>query len=381
MKIEKEENKKEKESNEEDAIKDDGGKTIKETAKTVLDFFKKPFNGIGEEDDIFKKKFGARDYIETYYPAIEDVSASLEVFEEIQFEIKNNNNRLDVRRIMREKGLRCEEIENMFIFDFQRYVSKELLKAFPEDHIKTLDVGGGPTVYQHIFNSMVAGDIIHSEFLEQNREEIVNWVNESGEEYNWDSYFELIKNIIKNDKEYLEIIKNNLNSEDKNIKEHTIKINSFLGEGGKEKIKKNLQNVIGDKIIFADVFRGDLGIEDGGDAYEFVNSSSRESAIELVTSNFTVESATEERDKWQEGMKNIMSKVKNGGYLAISAIRNASWYKVGEEKMPAVEINEEDLEKIFKKNGFKILNQRVLEGSNKEEDGYDGMVFVFAQKV
>ena len=57
-------------------------------------------------------------------------------------------------------------------------------------------------------------------------------------------------------------------------------------------------------MVFGDVFKKDLGLMT--DDYEFVNSSTRESAVELVTSNFTIESATEDRTKWQEGMKNIM---------------------------------------------------------------------------
>ena len=115
-------------------------------------------------------------------------------------------------------------------------------------------------------------------------------------------------------------------------------------------------------------------------SYEFVNSATRESAIELVTSNFTIESATSDKDKWRDGMQHIMDKVKSCGYLAISAIRNSSWYKVGGEKMPAVAINETELAEVLTANGFKILDQRVLEGSNKEKDGYDGMIFIFACK-
>jgi len=364
-----------------EVLKKTRGRSIQETAKIILDFFKKPFQGKSNEELVFQEKFNAKEYIETYYPRIDDMEGSLETFKEVQAEIKGSNGIFNMKETMEKKELSPEEVENIFIFDFQRHVSKELLQAFPEDHIKTLDVGGGPTIYQHIFTAMVAGNITHSEFLEANRKEVTSWVESSGDEHNWDSYFKFIKTIIKDDPGYVEIIKNNLESENSDIKNHAIKLNSLLTEGGESGIKENLREVIGGKVTFGDVFKDDLGIGKENDNYEFVNSSTRESAIELVTSNFTIESATEDRDKWQNGMINIMNKVKAGGYLSLSAIRNSSWYKVGEEKLPATEINEDDLAKILEENGFNILEQRVLEGSNKEEDGYDGMIFIFANKT
>lgn len=371
-------NEKETERRREVPKKDGGQWSIKEQAQIVLDFFKKPFQK--KEEKIFKEKFGARDYIETYYPAIANMAESLKTFREVQAAIKKKTGSFDMREIMKVRHLSGEEVENIFIFDFQRNVSKELLKAFPADHIRTLDVGGGPTVYQHIFTAMVAGDITHSEFLEQNRQEISNWVKGRSDSYNWDSYFELIRNIIKDDADYVKIIKNNLDSPDARIKEHALRINSLLYGDNFNDIKKNLQEVIGDKIIFGDVFKQNLGMKEDTYPYEFVNSGTRESAIELVTSNFTIESATGDKNKWLDGMQHIMDQVKSRGYLAISAIRNSSWYKVGGERMPAVAINENELAEVLTANGFKILDQRVLEGSNKEEDGYDGMIFIFACK-
>ena len=358
--------------------KDYGQRTIKEQTQIVLDFFKKPFKE--KEEKIFQEKFGARDYIETYYPVIKNVAASFKTFKEVQIAIRDKAGHFDMREIMKAGNLSGEEVENIFIFDFQRNVSKELLKVYPADHIRTLDVGGGPTVYQHIFTAMVAGDITHSEFLEQNRQEVSSWVQDRSESYNWDSYFELIRNIIKDDTNYVNIIENNLSSPDIRIREHALKIHSLRYVDNSDDIKKNLQAVIGDKIIFGDVFKENLGMIDDQKSYEFVNSATRESAIELVTSNFTIESATSDKDKWRDGMQHIMDKVKSCGYLAISAIRNSSWYKVGGEKMPAVAINETELAEVLTANGFKILDQRVLEGSNKEKDGYDGMIFIFACK-
>lgn len=123
-----------------------------------------------------------------------------------------------------------------------------------------------------------------------------------------------------------------------------------------------------------------MGLELDTNNFDLVNSSSREAAIQVVTSNFTIESATDDKNKWQQGMINIMKKVGPSGFLSLSAIRNSTWYKVGQERMPAVSVNENDLAKILEDNDFRIIELKSLEGSDSNKVGYDGMIFVLAQK-
>ena len=327
------------------------------------------------EKETFEKGFDPKAYMQLYYPVPPDAEKILWVAEIVNHNYRENP-RMNLQQMVEKFNVSPEIAENIAIFDFQKAVAKRLLVAYPQDNIDVLDVGGGPTVYQHIAMSLQAGNITHSEFLEQHRKEVMSWLNNEPSAYNWDGYFNLIRTMFRKDEEYQKIISEQLESEDEATKNHAILVRSLL-EGNTENFKTHLRKELGQNIVPGDVFSADLGLEKQYD----VATQGREGTVEMLTSNFTIESATGDRAKWEQGMKNICAKIKNGGFLALTAIRNAEWYAVGEEKMPAVKVNEDDLREILEKEGFEIQELRVLEGSNQENIGYDGMVFVFAKKL
>lgn len=348
--------------------------TIKKEIKANENIFNSNIKDTDKE--VFEKGFNPKEYMKTYYPVPPDSTKILWVSEIIKQDYSKNP-RLNIKQIVEKFNVSPEIAENIAIFDFQKNVAKKLLLEYPQDSIEVLDVGGGPTVYQHIAMSLQAGNITHSEFLEQNRAEVTNWINQEEGSYNWDGYFDLIKMMFNKDEEYQQILNHQLKSEDEKTKNHAILVKSLL-EGDTENLKAHLRKELGQNVVQGDVFRSDLGLQDSKQ-YD-VASQGREGSVEMLTSNFTIESATGDRVKWEQGMKNITAQIKNKGFLALTAIRNAEWYAVGKEKMPAVKVNENDLKEILEKEGFEIVEMRILEGSDKEKVGYDGMVFVFAQK-
>lgn len=328
-----------------------------------------------KEKETFEKGFDPREYLRTYYPPPDIVK--LLWASEMVSQGYAKGPLMDIRQMVEEFNVSPEIAENIAIFDFQKAVAKKLLSAYPQDNIHVLDVGGGPTIYQHIAMSLQAGNITHSEFLEQNRKEVTSWLNNEEGAYNWDGYFELIRTMFSRDEEYQNIVQGQLKSEDEQTRNHATLVKNLI-EGDVENFKAHLRKELGQNVVQGDVFTPTLGLENGKQ-YD-VASHGREGTVEMLTSNFTIESATGDRAKWEQGMKNITAKIKSGGFLALTAIRNAEWYAVGEEKMPAVKVNEDDLKEILEKEGFQIADMRVLEGSDQENVGYDGMVFVFAQK-
>lgn len=329
-----------------------------------------------EDKEIFEKKFGPQDYMRTYYPENLDTEKLLWASGMMQKEYASSD-RVSIQKIMEVANIPAEVAENLAIFDFQREISRKLLEAYPQDKIEVLDVGGGPTIYQHMTMSLEAGNITHSEFLEQNRAEVIQWLNDEDGAYNWDAYFDLVKKILQGDKDYQAVLSQQLENDDPEIASHARMVRDILGAANSDNFKAHLRERLNGKVVSGDVFRSDLGLTRS--KYDVVSSTGREGAVDMVTSNFTIESATSDRSKWEEGVKNIASKVKKGGFLALTAIRNAEWYQVGEEKMPAVKVDEEDIQEILQKEGFEILQLKILEGSKKDIVGYDGMVFCFAR--
>ena len=79
-------------------------------------------------------------------------------------------------------------------------------------------------------------------------------------------------------------------------------------------------------------------------------------------------------------MQNMISQLRVGGLLVQSAIRNSSWYQVGEKKVRAFPVAEEDFVSFCKQNSLQIIYLLSLDGSDKSVSGYDGMIFLVAQK-
>ncbi len=320
--------------------------------------------------ELFQKNFGPRDYLTTYYPHDVDAGQLLATLRVVRKEF-DAQGIIDIEKTVKDTGTAPETVENLVIMDFQRTLLRYLAKEFPRGNGAVLEVGGGPTIYQHIALSLAAGHIVHSEFLEGNRNEVHQWLHEGEGAYNWDPYFNLMKMMLAEDPEYQALLVEQSGSEDAQIKTHVDLVKQILTTEDLTLYKERVRRCLKGVTAFGDLFHPNLGWD---------TPVTREWILDLVVSNFAAESATDDRAKWETGMRNIMSFVRPGGLLSLGAIRNASWYQVGSERMPAVSINEVDMREICAKEGFTILETRVLTGSPKEAVGYDGMVFMLARK-
>lgn len=326
-------------------------------------------------------KFGSLAYLKEFYKEIDPANFELisQAIKEIETTEKSKNgqdvstiNLSKLKELLSSKGLELSEeittvLENYVIYDF--LFSKaipQILKYMPEDSLNTLDVGGGPSVYQHLIMALISRSIIHSEYLPNNRDEVKNFINGTSE-FNWNSYSTLAQMYLN---KYLPKIEAN--------QEVIETLTSLSTETDPNVIEDRVRSLI-KKVVPVDVFKKDLGLENS-ESYDLINVP-KEGSVEFLTSHFCVESATGDRDTWEKGMKNIGSKVKPGGFLLMTAIRNADWYKVGDEQMPAVPVDVSDIAKNLIEQGFEIIESSELIGSEKEEIGYDGMVFVLARKI
>ena len=320
------------------------------------------FNASSTESRHFENSFGSKEYIDNYYPTL-NVESSVTTLQELSLDDRVE---IDVNTLAQEKNITVEAAENLLLIDFQSKVAKEMLEAFPKGGIKSLDVGGGPTIYQHIMTALETSSITHAEFLEQNRNEVKKWLANDEDSRDWDSYFKVVQAELKGNEDYQKVLAQNTESADPDIQRNASEISTILN-GSIADFKDFVRGRI-TSVAPCDVFKEGLGLPNTA-------------PFEHVASNFTVESATGDRGKWGVGMRNVMSRVAPGGYLSMTAIRNAEWYAVGKQKMPAVPISERDIQAILAESGFEITQQRILTGSSKETDGYDGMILVNARKI
>jgi hypothetical protein len=314
--------------------------------------------------------FNPKEYIENYYPSDFSLLAAHRALCAVRRAFGDSIN-LDIKNIVKDQNLTHEIVENVAISDFQASVLCRLAATYPRGDAISVDIGAGPTVYQHIAMSLLTCRIFHSELLAKNREEVTHWLDDTQESYNWDLYFLFMHDILSNHPVFQNCLESNLRSDDPKVTSHTQFVKRILDNKNVEEHKNCLRQQLRNSIIPGDVFLRNLGLS---------QEQMHPNFADIVSSFFAVESATEDKSEWENGMLNITEIVRPGGFLVIASIRNANWFRIGKEKIPAQPVDENHLDNFCRKNELNVLDMRILTGSLKEKTGYDGMVFVLAEK-
>jgi hypothetical protein len=102
----------------------------------------------------------------------------------------------------------------------------------------------------------------------------------------------------------------------------------------------------------------------------------------LVLSFYCADSATHSKSQWRIFMRHLFSLIESGGTLILSALHNTTQYKVGRRCFPSAQVNENDMYTILSEEQFckKTLDIRVINISGWEEEGFDSIILVKAQK-
>jgi len=285
---------------------------------------------------------------------------------------------IDLRRLFSQEGMTSTELtklENYAIFYFMfRKVIPEILKIRPEDHLSVLDIGSGPTVYQFILMSMLAGQIQPAEYDSDNRAELDRWLAEG--QGNWETFFSCFSRLVP---ELSSVISDpDLANRAKMIESDPSYIDKYLRE-------------ITRKPVPVDVFEEGMLLDRIDFEHDAINIG-REGSASLLTSFFCVESAfTSDKARWQKGTKNLCKKLNRGGFLIMAAITGADWYRDGEHKIPAVNVNSGDITAELRSNGLEVISTTGLICETEQEamsagrvdtySGYSGMSLILARKI
>lgn len=304
-----------------------------------------------------------RHYLETYYPSNFDEQAFGAALAALREAFQSDQRVIDIPRLAMEYQLPSEVVENAALLCHLSLVACEIRLVYPSGEVVVLDMGGGPTIYQHIPLSLVARKIIHAEPREENRTEIQLFLEGQKEAYDWQGYFRVLL------KEYDD------NPAFVPLKDEFIKNGIQSVEDWQEKVSEKMRG----GLVSADVFsptlesKGDTAL---ADTLAFFGANQ----CEVVTSHFLLESATDNAEEWQRGLDSLTAKVKQGGFFSMMAIRHAKWYRSGNDQVPAYPVDEMFLQEELGKRGFVCITVKVLDGSDATQFGYDGMVLMLVRK-
>ena len=203
---------------------------------------------------------------------------------------------------------------------------------------RLLEVGGGPTIYQLISAGNRVEEIIFSEYLDANRNEIKKWVHDDPVVPIWDIYFEHVLGLEKTSTSKTDI----------------------------ERRKTSLRQKIKD-IVRCDLFnKNPLQPETYRD-------------FDVISVNFCPESITDNEEDFLTSVQNFTSLLKRNGLLVMCLLKNASRYKVGDLHFPAYPVDEAYISDTLKRFSYNEITIRSVPAEC--DSGYEGLIALTATKT
>lgn len=195
-----------------------------------------------------------------------------------------------------------------------------------------LDVGGGPTIFQHVSARTKVAELTFTDYLEDNLEQINLWLKGDQGAFNWDHYFRYVKKL-ENSGESIQAMKSTLRSRVKNTRQLNI-----LSEP---------EPVFGRR--------------------EF----------DIVSCYFCLEAATFKFADFQKGLQNIVFYAKPQAQILLCFLENCSNYIVGGKTFDCFPVTKDLLLREMKRMGCTI---NVLKTGPSAQRDYDSSIYLWAQK-
>nr|XP_060643392.1 nicotinamide N-methyltransferase-like [Anolis sagrei ordinatus] len=195
----------------------------------------------------------------------------------------------------------------------------KLHKAFAKDGIQgdtLIDIGSGPSIHQLLSACESFKEIIVSDFLEQNREEMKKWLKKDPETFNWSSVLKYVCQLEGDREKWME---------------------------KEEKLRKAIKQILKCDVTLANPF----------DPVEV-------HPADCVLSTYCIEAACKDLDTYHSAMKNVGSLVKPGGHLILVVGLEATFYMVGPHKFSSLYLTSEMVRDGLKGAGFDIVSSEVL---------------------
>jgi SAM-dependent methyltransferase len=201
-----------------------------------------------------------------------------------------------------------------------------------------LDIGTGPAIYNALFESRKFKNIVLSDYVSSNREDLIKWVNDDSDAYDWTKTAEYVAKLENSDKQ-------------------------LIIERTRKAVKA---------VIPVDANKPKLIPPVWFQKFDCVASSI---CLEVVALN-------------PESLKNVTIKsikeiLKPKGFLVIQGGLNETFFAVGGKRYSEYGFKIEDIVHALKENNFEILCLRTIDMKEAPQilaDG-DALYFIVAQSI
>ncbi|MBC7234391.1 MAG: methyltransferase domain-containing protein [Chloroflexi bacterium] len=216
-----------------------------------------------------------------------------------------------------------------------------LVRAFrqiPPDSL-TLDFGGGPTLYASLVAAGRVREIHLADYSPANLKQVRLWLGQASEAFDWTPFVRAI----------LEL--------------------EGLAPTLQAVANREAQTRRAITCVMPCDAKAAHPLGEGSPLYD------------VVMTNFCLEAAAQNKEEWQRCLANVVSLLRPGGYLLLSAIKGACAYHVGSATFGAVPLDEDDLRETLMACGL-AADTIAIESvpADRSERIYTGLMFVSARR-
>nr|XP_060643393.1 nicotinamide N-methyltransferase-like [Anolis sagrei ordinatus] len=201
----------------------------------------------------------------------------------------------------------------------QAPILDKLHKAFAEDGIHgdtLIDIGSGASIHQLLAACESFKEIIVTDFLEQNREEMKRWLMKDPEAFDWTPVLKYACQLEGDSEKWKE---------------------------KEEKLRRTIKQVLPCDVTLANPL-DPLVLP----------------PVDCVISTYCLESACDDLPAYCAAVKNVGSLVKPGGHLIFAVVMEETYYMVGPHKFDCLWLTPETVRDAVEGAGFEVLWSQSL---------------------
>jgi hypothetical protein len=217
-----------------------------------------------------------------------------------------------------------------------------LVKAFRDvpAHSLTLDFGGGPTLYGAIVAAGRVDEIHLADYHESNVAAVLKWLDRDPSAFDWRPFVET-----------------------------TLQLEGKDASPGSVELREERTRRCVTHLMLCNA-RSSCPIDGVRQRYD------------VLMTNFCAEAAADDQAQWEQCMGNIVSLLRPGGRIILSAVKGACSYGVGDKAFLAVNILEHDLRCVLLETGF-AKESIVIESvpADRPDRHYQGLMFATATQL
>ncbi|XP_006039211.1 nicotinamide N-methyltransferase-like [Alligator sinensis] len=226
--------------------------------------------------------------------------------------------------------------------EFLTFVLKHYCKTFTSGAVTghtLIDIGSGPTIYQLLSACESFKEIIASDYMDQNCQELLKWLKNEPGAFDWTP-----------------------------VVQHVCELEGDRNKWAEKEGK--LRGAI-KRVLKCDVHK----------------SNPLDPVVlppaDCLVSSLCLEAASKDQSSYRAALRNISSLLKPGGHLVLSGDLGSSFYMVGPKKFSCLALTEEFLREALNATGFTVETVEVLSRADVAQHDicdFSGMYFIVAHK-